>query len=93
MLRAEWHDNAAYLTEEEKTELLGLLIGRVTLTERTEAGITAPVSLLLSGEGEGQPIGEANIAFASKLQTPRSIVEDLRVMGAGDRLELPTFGL
>ena len=46
----EWQNNAAFLSEEEKTELLGLLVGPVTLTGRNTEGITAQITLLLSDE-------------------------------------------
>lgn len=88
-----WRDNAAYLTEEEKTELLGLLVGPVTLTERTAEGIAACISLLLTDEPLEAAVDQANKVFALKLQTPRSNVEDQGVLSAGARLELATFGL
>lgn len=93
----QWRDNAAYLSEEEKTELLGLLVGPVTLTERTEEGVTAKISLLLTDDPPELSNVPANKVFALKLQNPRSNVEDRGYLSArarpgsnhGSRIRVP----
>lgn len=95
-LWTEWRDNAAYLSEDEKAELLELLVGPVTLTGRTAEGITAEIDLLLSDDRTvpavfTEEVGDSHLA--QKLQTPFSNVEKGAYLGAGARLELATFGL
>ncbi|WP_369016104.1 recombinase family protein [Armatimonas sp.] len=89
-LWGEFRENFEFLTEQEKSELLGLLIGPVTLTGRSVEGISAEIELVLSDE---LAEGILDSQFALKLQTPTVNVEQWGCMGAGEGLEPPTFGL
>lgn len=89
-LWAEFRENYEYLTDSEKSQLLGLVVGPVTLTERTAEGISAEIELILSDELSEGVVDNANV---QTLQTPTVNVEQWGYMGAGARLELATFGL
>ena len=89
-LWGEFRENFEFLTEQEKSELLGLLIGPVTLTGRSAEGISAEIELVLSDE---LAEGILDSQFVRKLQTPTVNVEQWGCMSAGEGLEPPTFGL